>query len=178
MHIKDYQLAAQRTLPDLGSQENNLLHMDMGILTELGEIVDILKKKFAYGKEVDTVHLGEEIGDTFWYIANRFTLTRIKLIQDLPDMEFERPLPPQEVYRILIEYYQNPTYDLHRLIWSLSGIALSYGLKMGTILETNIAKLKARYPDKFDADKALNRDLDAERLILEYGHSQSQPVDQ
>lgn len=35
------------------------------------------------------------------------------------------------------------------------------------IRERNIAKLKARYPEKFDSDKAMNRNLDKERDILE-----------
>ena len=39
----------------------------------------------------------------------------------------------------------------------------------GAILETNIAKLKERYKDKFDAAEALNRNLTAERAILEAG---------
>jgi NTP pyrophosphatase (non-canonical NTP hydrolase) len=38
---------------------------------------------------------------------------------------------------------------------------------MSEALERNIAKLRARYGDKFDADKALNRDLAAERKALE-----------
>jgi NTP pyrophosphatase (non-canonical NTP hydrolase) len=37
------------------------------------------------------------------------------------------------------------------------------------ILERNIAKLKARYPEKFDSDLAINRDLKSEREILEGG---------
>jgi len=36
-----------------------------------------------------------------------------------------------------------------------------------TIQSVNIAKLKARYPEKFSADKAIHRDLIAEREILE-----------
>lgn len=35
--------------------------------------------------------------------------------------------------------------------------------------QVNIDKLKARYPDKFDGEKAINRDLDKERQILEDG---------
>jgi len=35
------------------------------------------------------------------------------------------------------------------------------------IFNTNIEKLRARYPDKFTSDKAINRDLEAEREILE-----------
>ena len=37
--------------------------------------------------------------------------------------------------------------------------------------ERNIAKLKARYPERFDADKAVNRDLATERKILEDGQA-------
>lgn len=36
-----------------------------------------------------------------------------------------------------------------------------------TQADKNIKKLAARYPEKFDCDKALNRDLDKEREILE-----------
>lgn len=35
--------------------------------------------------------------------------------------------------------------------------------------ERNIAKLTKRYPNKFTSDKAINRDTDAERKILEQG---------
>jgi NTP pyrophosphatase (non-canonical NTP hydrolase) len=36
-----------------------------------------------------------------------------------------------------------------------------------SMLERNVAKLKARFPDKFTEQKAVDRDLDAERKILE-----------
>ena len=35
------------------------------------------------------------------------------------------------------------------------------------IMSSNIAKLKARYPNKFTQEDALNRDLNVERNILE-----------
>lgn len=41
------------------------------------------------------------------------------------------------------------------------------GADWDNILTTNILKLKQRYPDKFDALSAINRDLTAERTILE-----------
>jgi len=40
---------------------------------------------------------------------------------------------------------------------------------LDAVRDTNIAKLKARYPDKFSAEAALNRDVAAERVILERG---------
>jgi len=45
------------------------------------------------------------------------------------------------------------------------------GLDMDKLLEANIAKLKARFPEKFDAALAINRDTDAERAVLESHHA-------
>ena len=41
------------------------------------------------------------------------------------------------------------------------------GFTLEDVMETNSEKLKARYPEKFTEDKAINRDLDKERQILE-----------
>lgn len=42
-----------------------------------------------------------------------------------------------------------------------------FSIKAFEILEANIAKLRQRYPDKFDEAQALNRDTCLERKILE-----------
>lgn len=44
-----------------------LLHAAMGLATESGELLDILKKHIYYGKPVDNIHVLEEIGDVSWY---------------------------------------------------------------------------------------------------------------
>jgi NTP pyrophosphatase (non-canonical NTP hydrolase) len=49
--------------------EIDLDHAVRGITTESGEIADILKKRFIYGKEIDQIHTKEELGDLLWYIA-------------------------------------------------------------------------------------------------------------
>jgi len=41
------------------------------------------------------------------------------------------------------------------------------GFDPADVMERNIAKLRSRYPEKFDAEKAANRDLATEREILE-----------
>lgn len=46
-----------------------LLHAILGIATESGELMDVLKKYFFYGKEIDRTNLIEELGDLCWYIA-------------------------------------------------------------------------------------------------------------
>lgn len=42
-----------------------------------------------------------------------------------------------------------------------------YGWSFEDLWESNQKKLKTRYPEKFAQDKALNRNLDAERAVLE-----------
>ena len=51
--------------------------------------------------------------------------------------------------------------------WYGALIAKEVGLTFEQIQAKNIAKLKARYPEKFDSDLAENRDLEKERNILE-----------
>jgi NTP pyrophosphatase (non-canonical NTP hydrolase) len=46
-----------------------LLHAFMGLSTEVGEIVDALKKHIFYGKSLDLINLAEEFGDCEWYKA-------------------------------------------------------------------------------------------------------------
>ncbi len=46
-----------------------LLHGAEGLCTESGEFMDMLKKHIFYGKDLDLVNAGEEIGDIFWYIG-------------------------------------------------------------------------------------------------------------
>lgn len=50
-------------------QTIRLLHAAMGLSTEAGEFMDMLKKHIFYGKPLDLVNAKEEIGDTMWYTA-------------------------------------------------------------------------------------------------------------
>ena len=61
------------------------------------------------------------------------------------------------------EYIIGKLEDIFRLNIHLCS---NLGLSIDNILKTNIAKLTARYPDKFCEDKAINRDLGAELETL------------
>lgn len=123
MNSKDYVAnAIQTDVPEYSGLKERmykaarLLHAAMGITTECGELMDVLKKYTIYNKPIDTVNLQEECGDLFWYIA---------LLADEVGFTFE------------------------------------------DTFEKNIAKLRARYPNRFTEFDALNRDLNKEREILE-----------
>ena len=70
-----YLQASERTenkFPDgihLSAEQAEILHGTLGIVTEAGEIADVLKKHLIYGKPLDKVNLKEELGDAAWYIA-------------------------------------------------------------------------------------------------------------
>ena len=51
--------------------------------------------------------------------------------------------------------------------WYISIFLRKLGLSAEDIMDTNIAKLKSRYGDKFSNHSAINRDVDTERAILE-----------
>jgi len=54
-------------------------------------------------------------------------------------------------------------------MWYIANFCNIKGWNLEDILGSNILKLKIRYPDKFTSDKAINRDLKAERQVLENG---------
>lgn len=57
--------------------------------------------------------------------------------------------------------------ELGDLMWYIAIMCDSIDIELETVMNHNIAKLRKRYPEKFSEDKALNRDLGAERKILE-----------
>lgn len=84
-----------------------LLHASMGMSTEASECLDLLKKHIYYGKELDTLHLKEEVGDLLYYTA---------VALDVLNLSFE------------------------------------------DAMEININKLRKRYPNGFESDKAIRRE--------------------
>ena len=64
MKIEEYSELALRT----ASTENQVVHACFGMCGEAGEIIDYVKKGVFYGKEMNTKHLVEEVGDLMWYV--------------------------------------------------------------------------------------------------------------
>lgn len=45
-----------------------LVHVVLGLITEIGETADPLKKHLFYGKPLDEKNIAEELGDLSWYL--------------------------------------------------------------------------------------------------------------
>jgi NTP pyrophosphatase (non-canonical NTP hydrolase) len=63
----------------------------------------------------------------------------------------------------------NVKEELGDILWYVALACNAMGFDLGVIMEANIAKLKARYPDRYDDQRALecNRDRSAERQAME-----------
>lgn len=61
----------------------------------------------------------------------------------------------------------NIAEEMGDMFWYLAVLSDSIGEPFQKIMETNIAKLKARYGSKFTEEAALNRNLEVERKVLE-----------
>ena len=57
--------------------------------------------------------------------------------------------------------------EMGDLFWYLAIACDELNVEFEPLMETNIAKLKARYGEKFSEQRAENRDLGTERTILE-----------
>lgn len=68
MTINEFQKEALRTVSD-DSENVRLMEGLVGLSSEAGEALDILKKFLFQGHELDKEHLAEELGDVAWYLA-------------------------------------------------------------------------------------------------------------
>ena len=66
----------------LDGVDPDLLHAAFGIVTEAGELADILKKKLFYGKDIDFQHADEEVGDLLWYVT-LYTMSRGRDLEEI-----------------------------------------------------------------------------------------------
>lgn len=184
MTYQEYQTAASRTCVILFTHKGNARHMKMGVMSEIGELIDAYKKELAYGKTLDLINIAEEWADVSWYLANEASRLEIDLKEEIIDNEIVQhikdQIKDQDIEDILYDFGFNfkdlqvvniedsVNNDIQDgfLMWNWIGENL-LNIDTNKALENNIAKLKARYPEKFESELALNRNLDAEREQLE-----------
>jgi NTP pyrophosphatase (non-canonical NTP hydrolase) len=186
--ILEYQGLAARTCPSLGTEKVlDERHMNLGVVTEIGEALDIFKKFLAYKKPMDIVNLGEELADIAWYIVNKCRFHEVPLEEDFnlvveeigtvikegmfTEAELPLELKAEALLTVVLMTYCGPTNNMFNApiiqLAVLANIAQFYDLDFFQCLTNNIDKLKVRYPEKFTEEAAQNRDLEAERAELE-----------
>lgn len=75
MEINKFQELSTRTMKQEGAENNCIL----GMIGEMGEIVDLYKKVTYQGHPYNKEKVKEELGDVLFYIANYATVNDINL---------------------------------------------------------------------------------------------------
>lgn len=176
MDITTYQGLAQKTLKEL-PPEMHVLHMYMGLVGELGELVDAYKKHYIYGKPLDVANIREELGDLFWYAVNLYGgVVKLTPLGRMYDVRLLSELPHEEACMSLLNDVEDTLRVVHLIpyvksmadiIPNLHALTLRAGLTVEEVLQTNYDKLAKRYGDKYSDEAAINRNLEQERKILE-----------
>ena len=78
MNFQDYQLASRRTAKNENDIEK-MSHALEGLISEVGEIADTIKKYKRYGQCLDKANIQEEVGDVLFYLAMLCDSTRVSL---------------------------------------------------------------------------------------------------
>lgn len=179
MNWNDYKVMSEKTLSTSFYCDDKIelmLHAVMGILTEMEEILD------NDPKNPDVINIREEAGDITWYLAIIGRLYNIGFPIDLP-VSSEDPMKTsisiiKHSCKLLDMLKKKLFYDkvidenLFRenaviIMILINSYMKYYNIDIQESFDINIAKLKSRYGDKFSSERAINRDLDTERKILE-----------
>jgi NTP pyrophosphatase (non-canonical NTP hydrolase) len=178
MKWTEYKELSEKTLSTefhCGKQVENLLHGVVGVLTELEELLGWN----------DEVNKKEEVADIFWYIAllDRELNLNLEIKSDKSDIyqltndiliikSFKSSCLLLDFLKKKLFYNKNLNIEdfsnhTHELFETICLFCLVNNINIEEILDTNISKLKARYGEKFTSEKAINRNLNLERSILE-----------
>jgi len=172
---------ADRSIKSPGLNNIQLLHYGLGLATEGCELA-------AAAKAGNNVNIVEELGDICWFAAGA-----CQVLDVVPDETYVAAAPKVGIYEVISRceefasrikaaiYYGSPakpkdpsedywtTLPAQILVRAMAIAQAQANLGPGGLLAANIRKLKARFPDKFDAGRALNRNTSAELALMMSG---------
>ena len=194
MKFAQYVPLAIRTCKELPLPDH-INHMALGVMGEMGEIIDQIKKAYIYGKPLDQVNIVEEVGDVAWYVAGFVAKFDTQAYMDCidskhaADPEVLANAKARLTYSILgithafsdvmgeiqvavdegnLQVAKRGTEVLCAILYALAKLL---DVDLDQAYEVNIAKLAKRYGEKYSDYAAINRDLAGERAVLEAGTS-------
>lgn len=188
MNWIEYLPLAEKTLSrefHCQEKEQLYLHAVIGSLTEIEELLDNYEDGQLKTDVYQQGSVAEESADIFWYLSILFRELNLDISDNQTSIEESINTPFKTLLEFLKEnlkmldvmkkkLYYNKQIDVMSFISStfklftlLEKYCSFYNTDINLILEKNILKLKARYGEKFSSEKAINRDLDLEKKILE-----------
>lgn len=161
----EYVELAMRTSAKHDTPELRFENACLGLIGELGEVAEHYKKAKFHGKPLDPVKVLEEIGDLYWYGAQACDAKGLDADKIWGwkwrfNYSFHDAVPDSSILTKAVA-------DLHILFrsgdddeeWAELSLSSLFGLcrvlitRLGStqeaVMEANIAKLRARWPDGF-----------------------------
>lgn len=181
MDINTYVPKVRGLINRLDTVEDDHLHMAMGMVGEIGEVVDLVKKRFAYGRDVEDINILEELGDFVFYTVGLADMVDIDLTADDPDPSLEEAGEVELLAALALQATAVLTGAAYReltgrrevgdvirsTLKAAEHLARRLGSSLEEVFDINIRKLSVRYPNlTFDTDRANNRDVAAEQEAM------------
>lgn len=173
MNLNEYQRLALRTS---GTGHDRVKNGCLGLIGESGEIVDIVKKYMFQSGENPPFPKDKfikEMGDVLWYCAETVSGMELELNTVLAeshlymmagntDLEFASTVLTMQAscaYNAYFCYHDaEDMLDSIRVIYcALLRLCVLIGTTIDEVADTNIEKLKKRYPDGFDPERSIHR---------------------
>lgn len=165
--------------------KQNLLHAAIGLATEANELSQAVNH---LGEIKDKINMAEEIGDLWWYwalivrelywdvgvlpgsfVPDHTGASTLQLVNAVNNSAIDF----LDYIGKKVAFYGKPIsasvieQKLLPLISASQVLAERCGYTTENCMERVVEKLKVRYPEKFTLELAENRDLGAERKVLE-----------
>ncbi len=182
--MKDYLKLSEKTekkFPegmDLNPTQAETLFAAMVGGIRLSQLANLVKRELIYGKPFDE-EAAQEIMDfpSAPVFTDHKTLTQeqAELVHHALGLFTEAGEVLEAVFKHTMEGAEldksNLAEEIGDVSWYAAGLCRLLGTTFETEMRRNIAKLAKRYPDRYTDEAALNRDLDAERKVVEDDHS-------
>lgn len=157
-------------------------------LIAIGNLLDMIKKNAFYGKEIDPLKFQQFVAIATNNVNNLNDIAAGLQTQDVFNTNLEILDVNSRMFHAIVGMATESVELVEALVKAINGedidgvnikeelgdfnwyeaIAIdTLEVSFEEVLNTVIAKLKARYPDKFTATAAIERDLATERKILE-----------
>jgi hypothetical protein len=161
MDLANYKELAMRTKPHPDPDCDYLELARIGMVGELGEIAELLKKDKYGGKPLDPQALLKEAGDLLWYMALYSDMTGYTFDRGWAEDHFTVAGHLFEMMRLISALVNADSpfrSTLSRGIGHLERILNAYGFTIFDATALNIHKLKRRYPEGFTLELASSHD--------------------
>ena len=164
MNKLDYQKAAERTCPPLDTPAMDHTHMIMGILDEWYETKDEISNMESTGPDAKE-NIIKELGDVFWYVANYCRMFKIDFTngRDIGMAYDTIAVKLIGIHKKELAYgkdvvWEEVNYLMQGILYWLDLTCELLDVNQSDVFERNIKKVTARFPEKFDANLAINKD--------------------